>query len=185
MRIVMLVLVLAFNASTKAQNVHLPVDSSSKKISYAEVVTCKGLTKDDLYVRAREWFAKTYNSAQQVIQMDDKAAGKIIGKATARGSYYIMLTAFNYTLNYTMIVSCKDGRYKYEITDFTVKDEYGITQAIDGCVEVKSCMTRKGYYREPFKTYFGQVDQLATRLSATLKTALISAASQTSAGDEF
>jgi CspA family cold shock protein len=76
--------------------------------------------KNELFLRAREWFAKTYKSSMNVIQMEDKENGKIIGKALLK----VFMTTFvdsqleSGFINYSISIYIKDGRYKYEITDF-------------------------------------------------------------------
>src|SRR6185312_12849833 len=96
----------------------LPVDPSTHLITYTGVVQVSG-TQSELYSRAREWFAKTYNSAQSVIQMDDK--DKIVGKPLMIAYYK------NYhfgRIYYTVSVYLKDGKYKYEFTNFYHKGQY-------------------------------------------------------------
>lgn len=80
MKTAILFALIAIPCFVKSQKLVLPIDSATNSISYNEVVKAEGLSKDNLYVKAREWFAVTAGSAQAVIQMDDKAAGKIIGK---------------------------------------------------------------------------------------------------------
>jgi hypothetical protein len=59
-----------------------PIDSLTHKITYTEVVYLDSLTdKQEIFSRAREWFASAYKSSINVIQMDDKEGGKIVGKA--------------------------------------------------------------------------------------------------------
>jgi hypothetical protein len=96
----------------------LPIDSTSHLITYTGVVQANG-TQQELYSRAREWFAKTYNSAQSVIQMDDK--DKIVGKALMKA--YYKKYRFGY-INYTVTIYIKDDKYKYEFTEFYHKGEY-------------------------------------------------------------
>jgi hypothetical protein len=104
----------------------LPIDSATSKITYSEVVFVDSLTnKNELFLRAREWFAKTYKSSMNVIQMEDKENGKIVGKASMQ--VYHKLGGSNYPsgyINYTIFVYIKDGRYKYEITDFHHTGQY-------------------------------------------------------------
>lgn len=104
----------------KESKIFLPIDSITNLITYQEVVKVEGITKDELYIRAREWFAKTFVSAQDVIQMDDKASGKIIGKGSSSGFYSILMSIIPYSLTYTVSITAKDGRYRYEISPFLV-----------------------------------------------------------------
>jgi hypothetical protein len=88
----------------------LPIDSTTHLITYTGIVQANG-TQSELYSRAREWFAKTYNSAQSVIQMDNNS--EIVGKALMQ-VYDKGKCGF---INYTISVFFKDGKYKYEITN--------------------------------------------------------------------
>jgi hypothetical protein len=69
-------------------------------------------TKEDLFVKAHEWFAINFRSANHVIQMADKEAGKIIGKGIVK----VPLNNWG-LLEFTFIVECRDGRYKYTMRD--------------------------------------------------------------------
>lgn len=56
----------------------LPFISNAQQ--YTEVVNANGKSSDQLYSTAREWFAESFKSANNVLQMDDPVAGKLIGK---------------------------------------------------------------------------------------------------------
>lgn len=98
----------------------LPIDSLTGKITYTEVVFVDSLSnKLELYSRAREWFAKAYKSSTNVIQLEDKESGKIVGKALMQVYQKVYGTDYpSGYINYTISIYIKDGRYKYEITDF-------------------------------------------------------------------
>lgn len=107
-----------------------PMDANGK-IAFTEIVEMPSMNKDALYSRAYEWFAKTFNSAQSVIQMQDKENGKIVGKALIPVTVIMEVPLdqpkFSTTINagvvnYTLSISVKDGKYKYEVTDFFHND---------------------------------------------------------------
>ena len=50
------------------------------KINYSEVVNVDSVKKEELYNRAKHWLVETFNSAKDVIQIDDKENGEIVGK---------------------------------------------------------------------------------------------------------
>lgn len=80
------------------------------------------ITKTELFNRAKAWFVTEYKSANDVIQMEDKEAGVIMGKGFAEADYKANFMAVNYAnIYHTVKVYVKDGRYKYEITDLTGK----------------------------------------------------------------
>lgn len=123
---------IAFAQRGKNQLVTLPVDSTNQLISYSGVIQVEGATQNDLYLRSREWFAKKLNSIRDVIQMDDREAGKVIGKVNSAGYYTILLTQFPYRLTYTISITSKDGRYRYEISSIYIKDGPASTLPLEG-----------------------------------------------------
>jgi len=105
----------------------LPVDKETGKVIFSDVVelTDKTVTKDILYNKAKEWFVKAFKSSNDVIQLDDKESGKIIGK----GNFSIATTMYltDSRVDFTMTIMVKDGRYKYIVSDFnhvSFKDGY-------------------------------------------------------------
>ena len=97
-----------------------PIDDATGKIIYTEVVALDSArTSADLYSSAREWFAKAYKSSNNVLQMDDREGGRIVGKALMQVYHRALGRDFpSGYINYTISVYVKDGRYKYEVTDF-------------------------------------------------------------------
>lgn len=88
---------------------------------YSEVVEVPGKNADQLYSSAREWFAETFNSANNVLQMDDPVAGKLIGKGSTTvvetlGSGLAVIHPI-YNIDFTIKVFVKDGKYKASIED--------------------------------------------------------------------
>jgi Domain of unknown function (DUF4468) with TBP-like fold len=88
---------------------------STAKMTYSEVVKVDSVTKSELYIRARSWFATTYNSAKSVIQMDDKEAGEIVGRGAFQTAMPLGLgVKATWFVQYTLTVFVKDGKYKYD-----------------------------------------------------------------------
>lgn len=159
---------------------NLPIDNDTKKITYSEVVYVdSSANKQELYARAREWFAKAYKSSNNVIQMDDKESGKIVGKALMQ-VYHKALGA-NYNsgyINYTISVYVRDGRYRYEVTDFYHTGQYvsGGNRIPDyGLCENMINTTHKSMgisYQKTYNYYLYQLDNNIIDLIADLKTAM-------------
>ena len=115
MKMIFTILLIAVFTTAFTQTPILPIDSTTNLITYSAVVEAKG-TKDELFSRAREWFAKTYNSAQSVIQMEDK--DKIIGRALTQVYRKVAIGTYEYGyVNYTISIYFKDDKYKYEVTN--------------------------------------------------------------------
>lgn len=77
--------------------------STSFSQNRTEVVLDSSFKKENLYSNALSFFAMEFKSANNVIQMKDPETGKVIGKGKAGDR------------NLTITISCKDGKYKYEI----------------------------------------------------------------------
>jgi hypothetical protein len=128
MRIILLLTCLLWATVASAQSAlkTLPTDSASGKIAYQAVVMVPGASKAELYSRAREWVATEFRSAKDVVQMDDKEAGKLVARGFVPkriGSVSARPSAGNQFWR-TIKIYVKDGRYRYEITDFAIESPY-------------------------------------------------------------
>lgn len=173
-----------FSISTafgQKETLNLPIDSSTSKITYSEVVFVDSLAnKQELFSRAREWFAKAYKSSTNVIQMEDKESGKIVGKALLS----VNLTSLGMQqnggyINYTITIYVKDGKYKYEITDFYHTGIY-VNSTVGKEPDGGACETlikeKKGFwgnsYKRTYERYLFQMDENINFLVTDLKAAM-------------
>lgn len=85
-------------------------ESLTEEDRNVESVHTTKVEKDEAFNIVHEWFAKTYNSSNDVIQLADKDAGKIIGKGV--GMYSSGGVGFMYS--YTITVRVKDLKMKIE-----------------------------------------------------------------------
>jgi hypothetical protein len=180
----LLLIFLLLTSASFSQTTKLPVDSTTNLITYQDVVKVDGVSKDDIYVRAREWYARAFSSANSVIQMDDKAAGKIIGKGLSSSYYTVMRRPVNYNLHYTISITAKEGRYRYEITSFNV--ETG-TSRIKGPLEGYNKMftSGKGVGFNAATSIFNFTDATAQALTNSIKEALKQPAKGIRSKDDF
>lgn len=143
----------------------VPVDPITKMITYEGVVEVKGGTASILYERALEWFNSNYKNPTDVIRENDKAGNKIVGKhrfnvtnppdkSGTRGDAGLV--------QYTVTISSRDGRFKYEITDISWKQlsVYPCERWLD--------KTAAGY-QPVYNEYLIQVDKAMTELIASFK----------------
>lgn len=74
-------------------------------------------TKTEIYSDTKNFIAKTWRSAQNVIQNDDKDAGNIIivGNSIQKVSY--SLNIYNFIYRYTVEFKMKDNKYKIVINN--------------------------------------------------------------------
>jgi hypothetical protein len=94
--------------------------SQQKPIEFTDVVKIDSTLKaDELYSRARGWFSGAFKSSNEVLQVNDKATGELIGKGSL--NYHAESGKINSAyghIYFTVKVFVKDGRYKYDFTDF-------------------------------------------------------------------
>lgn len=100
----------------------LPYDSVKGYVTFNEVVMVPGATKDQLYDRAMNTLTTMYEALPSKLIEQDKVNGKIVVKGFTRVLLYDKKVKQNLPdpnlLNYKLTIQCKDGRYRYEFTDF-------------------------------------------------------------------
>jgi hypothetical protein len=172
----------------QTETLNLPIDSLTGKINYTEVVSVDTLSnKQELFSRAREWFAKAYKSSTKVIQMEDKESGKIVGKALIQVFYkYMGLKPGGY-INYTISIYIKNGKYKYELTDFFHTGVSVNGYSLDGgaCEKILKEKKGAGYlsYDKTYELYLFQMDENIKALVSDLKAAMKTKATNTKKED--
>lgn len=191
-RILPLIIVLSiFSLSSvaqkkKSETPELPIDSNTEKITYSEVIKIDTSTSsEELFSRAREWFAKAYNSSNDVIQMEDKESGKLVGKALMQ-VYHKALGA-NYPsghINYTISLYFKLGRYKYVISDFHHTGQlvsggnripdYGVCEEMINTTHKTMGMS----YQKVYNYYLTQMDIKIKSLITDLKKSMLTKSSE-------
>ena len=88
-------------------------------LEFSEVVKVDSVSKDDIYSRARAYIATIYNDSKSVIQMDDRQAGIIIGKAIFRTHYKgLTIGAYNGFVDYNLKIEIKEGRFRFTMSSF-------------------------------------------------------------------
>lgn len=112
--IILLFCVCAVNAYT--QELKPVVPFVDKKVEYSKVVETNN-TKDALYGKAKLWFANTFNSSKEVIQIDDKENGVILGKGKIVDNDMAYMSKTKKTWDFTVKIQVKDNKYKAVIYD--------------------------------------------------------------------
>lgn len=94
--------------------------NGQEALSFSKIIQTDSVGKATLFVTIYDWFASTYNSANEVIQMADKEAGVLIGNGSMKYRYGTYITKCNDGyIKYTIKVYVKANRYKIELTNFT------------------------------------------------------------------
>ena len=128
-RLFILLFALAFTSPALAQKtkVKLKLEESTAtdfpvkgdQLYYEGVVDVAPTSKQlDLYKTGRTWFVDTYVDAKEVLQLDDKAEGKMMGKGLYRYSFLNGINISQVLMRFTLALDVKDGKYRYRIYNF-------------------------------------------------------------------
>jgi hypothetical protein len=146
----------------------LPIDSITKKITYEGVVEAKGVSADTLYRRILDWFNQYYKNPTEVIREKDEAGRKIVGKPRFRISNPIDPKSGVKTdagvVQYTITVTAREGRFKYEITDIN-------WQQLSAFPAERWYDTSLPSYNKNYEEYLKQLDAYIQALIPQLKKA--------------
>ncbi len=120
-------------------------------LSYSKVIQTDSVGIPTLYVAIYDWFASTYNTANDVIQLADKEAGVLIGNGSMKYKYGTYITKCNDGyIKYTIKVYVKDNRYKVELTNFThiIKPENASYCELGLITTAEESKTKKGIQKK-------------------------------------
>lgn len=97
-----------------------PISSFAQKDTfYFQLIDTASGTKVELYARARQFVALQFHDSRNVIQMDDKDAGKIICKGVFTPLVGVGLGMKVQSIVYfTADIDLKDGKYRCVLSDF-------------------------------------------------------------------
>jgi len=113
-------------AATNAQ-FNFPVDSTTNKICYSQIVKVDSANKSEIFNRAIDWTSLNYKSANDVIQLKDIDRGKIIIKG--------IFELDRKTWQHTIIIEVKDGRCRIKTTNLIYTINAGTSSAKDCSIE--------------------------------------------------
>ena len=172
MKYLFLLCLLAFGLRAAGQASPLPIDSLTHKVAYQGVVQVPGATQAELYSRAREWFAVTFGSAKAVLEMDDQAAGKLIGRENGGFSQRLLGQESVVTVWRTVNIQVKDGRFKYVFTNFATGDSNASARPVELAM-VPASYDKKGALRPYMADMFAGIRTTAQSQVASLMSAMI------------
>jgi len=148
----------------KAQDVAptMPVDADTKLITYKEVVNVAG-TQSELFNRSIDFVNKQYKNPAEATKVRNPATGlidiihRIELSKTDKG---VTLPAG--IVEYSMKIELKESRYRYTITNFTLRE--ASRQPIERWMDKKDKS-----YLPAFDLYLKQVDDYTKKLIENLK----------------
>lgn len=139
------------------------------KVIYTDIIQIDSTDKSKLYTKAKKWFIEQYRSAKDVIQLDDRENGEVIGKGffeTLWENSFISVQKVN--VWHTVKIYLKDNKFKYEITNFNLKYYVAPTQFSEGS-NFEIAIEDFGQDREKnTKKYFTEVDKQTNSIISSL-----------------
>ena len=103
------------------------------KVIFTEVIQVPEASKEELYLRARGWFADAFKNADEVLQLDSREDGAMVGKGITSITLQTGIMPVPMDVYFTVKIFCKEGRYKYEITNIYYEGE--VSSSTGGSVE--------------------------------------------------
>lgn len=97
---------------------NIPMDDKNEFFTYTQVIDLKGTTSNELYERGKKWFFSYFKNPTEKIRVDDADKKEIEGFIR----FPLMVTDKKgveskvSTIQYSLFIYFKDGRYKYTIT---------------------------------------------------------------------
>jgi hypothetical protein len=148
-----------------AQDVILPKDSVTGKMTYTDVVKIDSSKANELYSKAKMWIAEAFKSAKDVMQLDDKDNSTLIAKGLTiwNGKALGSTSQIGY-VHFTIKIECKEGRYKYTFTDYTCEQ----TEGYRATVPAEGLNGRKAQINFTYQ----QIQDFTTAMIADLKTTM-------------
>ncbi|MCK9402910.1 MAG: DUF4468 domain-containing protein [Chitinophagaceae bacterium] len=119
---------IAVSAQSQQTKNELPIDSTTHKYTFTEVIQVKGASDTELYSRARFFVSDIFKSAKAVTDLQDDVSKTILIKPIIKNRVksFLVNDPWGYTI-YQFTIQCKPGRYRYIITDLYHKGEpYGM-----------------------------------------------------------
>ncbi|MCX6284395.1 MAG: DUF4468 domain-containing protein [Bacteroidetes bacterium] len=142
----------------------LPIDPDTKKITYRDIVTQEG-NPGYLYDKAIQWFNYYYLSPASVFSVQDRVNGKIEGLGRLRlvnVDSKAGTRSDGSMVTYLIKIEFKDNRYRYTLTDFSLK--------LASRFPLEKWMNKEDpAYNSNWDSYLYQVDTTMQRLVSTLK----------------
>lgn len=146
----------------------------AEPLEFSEVVQATGVSKDELYNRAKNWVVRVYNNPQKVIQLDDRTNGQI----SVKGLFTYPFRGCKNNINYTLSLYVKEGRYKFEMHDiyFTAFGSAGNQIDFGLLTPNPEVPKMRGYIRGTMQKLWHEAqlksEQYSTSVLESLKTAM-------------
>jgi hypothetical protein len=121
------------------------VNAQDTLISYSGVVMVDSVSKNELFLRGRQWFNETFKSSKDVLQINDKETGELAGKGIIflpLHMKYLGDREYIFNEEFSANVWVKDDKYKFEFKNFNVY--YPPNEVLGTLTSAKECPQKFG-----------------------------------------
>lgn len=109
MKNILALFILAFPLSGFSQN------TNPNSFEFTDVVHVDSVPKDELFMRARQWFSNSFNDSKSVLEISDKESGELQGKGNIK---MILGNRADGIMRFSVSIHLKDGKYRYSFFNF-------------------------------------------------------------------
>jgi hypothetical protein len=180
------------HSETAVKEEMLPADPNTRKVSYADIVEAPGSRKAGLFNAAKKWIlTKNSPTNPYMVSFENEAGGSVTGK----GTFMLPGNRRNYAVLFTINIGVKDGKYRYDFTDFMIQykteagssgggyaywghSSYHEAQTLEYSLEtfypsrLRSHKPSIKWYEEIDKKSFRSIDQTMESIVGSLKEAM-------------
>ncbi len=94
----------------------MPIDATTGLITYTGIVNCDSSNQKDIYYAAQLWALNAFGTGKPVAQFNNTEKSTVVFKPGIPVHTEGGVLAGN--VFYTFTIECKDGKYRYTLTDF-------------------------------------------------------------------
>jgi len=174
-KILLLVAGLAISGMVSAQKSLLSIDENNKYIYY-QVVDRPGVSADSLHKNA-VLFMNDFYAKEKSLKLTN-AGASVKDKFL---TYTSLVKHENGEMTYALNIECKDGKYRYWITDFVFtpyeKNRYGMFTAVNG-VTIPLEKASDKLVKKDVEGYFEQTGAFCKQLGDKLKKYMVEGKAQ-------
>ncbi len=136
---------------------------------YTEVVNVDSATAEQLYSRAKIFVVNAFKSGKEVTQLNDDATKTVAGNGSDKINYKGLNGLQENVLQFKFLIECKNGRYRYTISNFELVSVYGgYTTHIENETTMRHIST-KGMQKQMFQQMHADMQLLIANLKKSME----------------
>lgn len=154
-------------------------EDNSEELKFSTVIQSENnADKATLYVSLRSFMASYYHNSKEVIQVDDKDADIIIGKAKSIfDSPSLMLSAYEGWIDYSLKLQARDGRVRIEVSHFFHHNKPGNQKkaqlgVLTTAEEYANTSIQKKYHNKVWLMLKKQAEDISSKIFAGVEKAI-------------